>query len=185
MNKFSVKTVVAILVGAGLFFILGRFVSIPSGIPDTNISIQYGVLAFVAATFGPVAGLLSGLIGHFLIDFSVSLSTPGEIIWWNYIVASAFFGGAMGFVEPKLHIADGEFNKKEIFIFNIAQMVIHVVAWLVIAPILDMVMYGELADKAFVQGLTCAGIDILATAVVGTLLCVAYAAAKPQDESLE
>ena len=41
-----------------------------SGIPNTNITIQYGILAFIAAVFGPIAGLLSGLIGHFFIDFS-------------------------------------------------------------------------------------------------------------------
>nr|MCR5723280.1 ECF transporter S component [Lachnospiraceae bacterium] len=70
MKRFSVKTVVAIGIGAALFFVLGRFVSIPSGIPDTNISIQYGVLAFIAAVFGPIAGFLAGIIGHFFIDFS-------------------------------------------------------------------------------------------------------------------
>ena len=40
-NKNSVKTVVAVAIGAALFFVLGRFVAIPSGIPNTNISLQY------------------------------------------------------------------------------------------------------------------------------------------------
>lgn len=44
-NKNSVKTVVAVAIGAALFFVLGRFVAIPSGIPNTNISLQYAVLA--------------------------------------------------------------------------------------------------------------------------------------------
>ena len=56
MKKLSVKSIVAIGIGAALFFVLGRFVAIPSGIPDTNISIQYGVLAFVAGVFGPIYG---------------------------------------------------------------------------------------------------------------------------------
>ena len=51
MKKFSVKTIVATAIGAALFFVLGRFVAIPSGIPNTNISIQYGVLGFIAAVF--------------------------------------------------------------------------------------------------------------------------------------
>ena len=67
---FSVKSIVAIGIGAALFFVLGRFVAIPSGVPDTNISIQYGVLAFIAAVFGVIPGILTGLIGHFFIDFS-------------------------------------------------------------------------------------------------------------------
>ena len=70
MKKTPVTTIVAIGIGAALFFVLGRFVSIPSPVPNTNISIQYGLLAFMAVLFGPVAGLLIGFIGHALIDFS-------------------------------------------------------------------------------------------------------------------
>ena len=67
-NKNSVKTVVAVAIGAALFFVLGRFVAIPSGIPNTNISLQYAVLGLLAAMYGPVAGGLIGFIGHTLID---------------------------------------------------------------------------------------------------------------------
>ena len=52
------------------FFVLGRFVAIPSPVPNTTISVQYGLLAFMAVVYGPVAGALIGLIGHALIDFS-------------------------------------------------------------------------------------------------------------------
>ena len=38
MKKFSVKTIVAIGIGAALFFVLGRFVAIPSPVPNTNIA---------------------------------------------------------------------------------------------------------------------------------------------------
>lgn len=69
-KKNPVVLVVAIGIGAALFFVLGRFVSIPSPIPNTSISIQYGLLAFMAAVFGPVAGALIGFIGHFLVDLS-------------------------------------------------------------------------------------------------------------------
>ena len=36
MKNSSIKTVVAIGIGAALFFVLGRFVAIPSPIPNTN-----------------------------------------------------------------------------------------------------------------------------------------------------
>lgn len=38
MKKFSVKTVVAIGIGAALFFVLGK-IAIPSFVANTNISI--------------------------------------------------------------------------------------------------------------------------------------------------
>ena len=179
-KQTPVKTIVAIGIGAALFFVLGRFVAIPSGVPDTNISIQYGLLAFIAAIFGPLAGLLAGLIGHFFIDFSW-----GWGVWWSWVIASAFFGFAMGFVCKKLQLEDGEFTKKDAIKFNIAQIIAHLLSWVVIAPVLDIVMYAEPANKVFIQGLVSAGINILATLIVGTLLCFAYAAAKPKKGSLK
>ena len=61
-NNNGIKNVVAIGIGAALFFVLGRFVAIPSPVPNTNISLQYAVLALLAAMYGPVAGGLIGFI---------------------------------------------------------------------------------------------------------------------------
>ncbi len=180
MKKLSVKTIVATGIGAALFFVLGRFVSIPSGVPNTNISIQYGLLAFIAAVFGPIAGLLSGLIGHFLIDFSF-----GWGVWWSWVIASAFVGCAIGFVANKLKIDEGEFGFKDIILFNVCQVIVHIIAWVVIAPILDILMYAEPVNKVFLQGLSGAGLNIVATGIIGTLLCMAYAAAIPKKGSLK
>ena len=44
MKNNNIKTFVAIGIGAALFFVLGRFVAIPSPVPNTNISLQYAVL---------------------------------------------------------------------------------------------------------------------------------------------
>ena len=180
MKNFSVKTIVATGIGAALFFVLGRFVAIPSGVPNTNISIQYGLLAFIAAVYGPVAGLLSGLIGHFLIDFSW-----GWGVWWSWVIASAFFGCVTGFLTRKYTLEDGEFSKRDATGFNIGQAVAHLLSWGLIAPVLDIVMYKEPANKVFVQGLMSSAINIIATGIVGTLLLFAYAAAKPKKGSLK
>uniref|UniRef100_UPI003261059C ECF transporter S component n=1 Tax=Clostridium sp. NkU-1 TaxID=1095009 RepID=UPI003261059C len=40
-NKFSVRTVVAIGIGAAVFVILGRFLVIPTGIPNTNMELTH------------------------------------------------------------------------------------------------------------------------------------------------
>ena len=180
MKKSPIITVVAIGIGAALFFVLGRFVAIPSPVPNTNISIQYGLLAFMAALFGPVAGALIGLIGHALIDFSY-----GWGIWWSWVIASAVFGGLMGFAARKIKLADGEFGKKDVVSFLIAVVIGHAVAWFVIAPVLDIVMYAEPANKVFVQGLVAGVVNIVTTGIVGTLLCAAYAAARPKKGSLK
>ena len=180
MKQSPVKTIVAIGIGAALFFVLGRFVSIPSPVPNTNICLQYGLLGFMAVLFGPVAGGLIGLIGHFLIDLSW-----GGGIWWSWVIASGIFGALVGLVSGKLELADGVFGGKGIAIFNVAQVIAHVICWAVVAPVLDIVMYAEPANKVFLQGLVGGPSNIVTTAIVGTLLCVAYAAAKPKKGSLK
>lgn len=180
MKKFGVKAIVATAIGAALFFVLGRFVAIPSGIPDTNISVQYGVLGFVAATFGPLVGLLAGLIGHFFIDFSY-----GWGVWWSWVIASAICGLILGIGMNSVKIDDGEFGKKGIIRFNIVQIIAHLVAWVGVAPALDILMYSEPANKVFIQGFVSAGVNIVTTGIIGTLLCVAYVAAIPKKGSLK
>ena len=61
----------------------------------------------------------------------------------------------------------------------------HVVAWGLIAPVLDILIYAEPVNKVFLQGFTAGLSNIVTTAVVGTLLCIAYASAKPRKGSLK
>lgn len=180
MFKFGVKHIVATGIGAALFFVLGRFVAIPSGIPNTNISIQYGLLAFIAAVFGPIAGFLSGLIGHFFIDFSY-----GWGIWWSWVISSALFGCLVGVLAHVLKVGEVHFGLNSAIKFNVVQVIGHLVAWAVVAPVLDILIYAEPANKVFVQGLVSAGLNIVTTAVIGTLLCIAYSKAIPDKGSLK
>ena len=179
MKKFSVKTIVAIGIGAALFFVLGRFVSIPSPVPNTTINVQYGLLAFMAVIYGPIAGALMGLIGHALIDCSF-----GWGIWWSWVIASAVYGLMMGIAGTtrKLH---HEIGKDSILPFNICQIISHIFSWGVVAPVLDIVIYQEPMEKLFAQGLFAGISNAVTTAIVGTLLCLAYAAAKPKAGSLK
>ena len=178
MKKFSVKTIVAIGIGAALFFVLGRFVAIPSPIPNTNISTQYGLLAFMAAVYGPVAGALIGLIGHALIDFSY-----GWGIWWSWVFASAVFGLLVGIGTKDVKL-EGKLEKNTLVKFNVVQFISHVICWGAVAPVLDILIYSEPIDKLFAQGLFAGISNAVTTAIVGTLLCVAYAATKTKAGSL-
>lgn len=180
MKKSPVVLVVAIGIGAALFFVLGRFVAIPSPIPNTNISLQYGLLGFMAALFGPIAGLLIAFIGHALVDFSY-----GWGIWWSWVIASGFTGLIMGLCAKAVALDKDPFNGKKVLTFNIYQVVANVVAWVIIAPVLDILIYKEPANKVFLQGLFAALANSITTAVVGTLLCFAYSKAKPAAGSLK
>ena len=179
MKKFSVKSIVAIGIGAALFFVLGRFVAIPSPVPNVNISTQYGLLAFMSIVYGPVAGALIGFIGHALIDFSF-----GWGVWWSWVIASAVFGLLVGFAAKLLKLDEAEMGKKGLIKFNIAQVVAHAISWIVVANVLDVLMYSEPLDKIFAQSLFATIGNSLSSIIVGSLLCVAYAATKTKAGSL-
>ena len=179
MKKFSVKTMVAIGIGAALFFVLGRYVAIPSPVPNTTISVQYGLLAFMAVVYGPLAGALIGFIGHALIDFSA-----GWGIWWSWVIASGVFGLLMGLSAQLLKMDEAEMGKKGLVKFNLAQLVGHLVCWFVVASVLDVFMMGEPWKKVLLQGLVAGIANAVTTAIVGSLLCVAYAATKTKAGSL-
>jgi energy-coupling factor transport system substrate-specific component len=179
MKKFSVKSVVAVGIGAALFFVLGKFAGIPTPIPNVTLATQYGLLAFMTAVFGPVVGALTGFIGHYLIDLAA-----GWGIWWSWVVCSGVFGVLMGVANKVLKLDDGKMNLATIIKFNVAQVIAHVICWVGLASVLDIWWYSEPVDKVFLQGLSSAGFNSLTTAVVGTLLLVAYSATKVKAGSL-
>ena len=178
-SNLSIKSIVAIGIGAALFFVLGRFVAIPSPVPNTTINIQYGILAVFGLIYGPVVGVLIGLIGHTLID--LSWGSP----WWSWIIASAVFGLIIGLAKKKINIESGEFGKKQILLFNLYQLVGHAISWLVVAPVLDILIYNEPTDKLLAQGLLAGASNFVTTAIIGTALLFAYAKTKTKKGSLK
>lgn len=178
-SQLSIKSIVGIGIGAALFFVLGRFVSIPSPVPNTTINIQYGILGIFSVIYGPLVGAVSGLIGHILID--LSSGSP----WWSWIIASAVYGAVVGFSQKRIKIENGVFGGKEILLFNLFQISGHIIAWIAIAPVLDILIYSEPVEKLFVQGLTATIANSISTAIVGTILLVAYAKTRIGEESLD
>lgn len=169
MKNNTVKKVVATGIGAALFFVLARFVAIPSGIPNTNIAFQYAIQSVFAVLFGPVVGCLSGFIGHVLCDM-----TWGSV-WWTWAFATAVYGLLVGFLTKKIRVDEGVFGKAEIIRFIIANLIANIVAWVIVAPIGDIVIYHEDAKLVFVQGLVAGAGDCLFAVIIGGLLLFGYA----------
>lgn len=179
-SLFSTKAIVATAIGAALFFVLGKFVAIPTGVPNTNFSLQYGVLSFFAALYGPVCGALVGFIGHWLIDL-----TAGWGVWWSWVIASAVTGLLTGLAYNKINLEHGEFGKKEIIAFVVFNVIAYAVSWIGVAPIGDILIYSEDASYVFTQGLVSAGLDLAVGLIVGGLLCFAYSKTIAKPGSLD
>ena len=168
-RKILVNYAAPIIIGAGLMFALNRFISIPTGVPNTYIQLGIPILAFFAAIFGPVAGFLIGLIGHTLVD----LTAPWDISW-SWVIASAFFGLLVGFFCGFFKIEEGKFGVKQALLFNGIQAVANIASYVFIARILDLLIYDEPFDKLTLQGFVAAGVNIAAVLFLGTILAVGY-----------
>ena len=163
----SIKNIVAIGIGSAVFLVLGRFGSIPTGIPNTNLEVAYAFLALMAIIYGPVSGFLIGFIGHALKDM-LFYGTP----WFSWVIASAVVGLIVGLSYKFVDLEN--FNKKEILKFNFFQILGNVISWLIIAPTLDILIYSEPSDKVFTQGAFASISNILTIAIIGTSLVLIY-----------
>lgn len=179
MFQFTTKTLVATGLGAALFMLLFMFVKIPTGIPETNIQTAYGVGAFFSTLFGPVCGFLIAFIGHALSD-AVQYGSP----WWSWVVASGVSCFIIGLSYPKMQVEEGIFGVKDVVRFNIYQIIANVIAWIVIAPVLDIVIYSEPANLVFVQGCVAALTNAISAGVIGSILLLIYSKTRSKKGSL-
>ena len=180
-KKFSTKSIVATGLGAAVFLVLFMFVKIPSPVPETNLQIAYGISGFFAALYGPLCGFLVAFIGHALNDF-IAYGSP----WWSWIIASGLSALITGLCAKKIapQVEDGKFSSKEAGTFVLYTVIAHAVSWIVVAPVLDIVIYGESAKLVFAQGAIAFVTDAITAAVVGLLLLKAYSETKVSKESL-
>jgi len=180
MFKVNTRTIVATGIGAALFMLLFMYVKVPSPVPETQFQTAYGLGGFFAALFGPIAGALIQFIGHALSD-AVQYGSP----WWSWVIASGVAGFVFGWAFKRTRVEEGEFKGKDIVTFNVIQVIGNLVAWVVVAPVLDILIYQEPVNLVFTQGIVAALMNIVSTGVLGTLLLIAYSATRTQKGSLK
>ena len=79
----------------------------------------------------------------------------------------------------------GIFGTKDIITFNVYQLIANVVAWVVVAPVLDILIYAEPVNLVFTQGIVAAFMNTISAGVFGSLLLFAYAKTRTRASSLE
>jgi len=179
MKKFGIRQVVATGIGTALFVALTE-VQIPLVIvPNTSLQVRAALLAFLSAVFGPWVGLITGFLGHALGD---ALFYGG--VWWSWVFPDAIFGLLVGLFAKKYLITEGGFGGKQIALFNIVQVVANAIAWIVAAPVLDILIYAEPSDKVFAQGAVAFIANVIIIAILGTILGVGYSKVGGKSSSL-
>ena len=179
-SKFGIKEVVAIGIGTALFVALTE-VQIPLGfIPNTALQPRMALMGFLAAVFGPIVGGIVGLLGHALGDALFYGS-----VWWSWVFPDGVVGLIIGLFAAKYAIREGGFGTTKVIVFfNVIQVVSNAVAWILVAPVLDIAIYAEPVNKVFVQGIFAFIGNIIIIGILGTLLCVGYSAIGAKSSSL-
>lgn len=176
---FNTKTIVAIGLGAALFTVLHAYVKIPSPVPNTSIQASYGIAAFFGVLFGPIAGGLIAFIGHALSD-----ALQFGSIWWSWVIASGVSCAIIGLYFFRSRVEEGTFTGKDLLQFNILQVIGNAIAWFVIAPGLDMLIYAEPANLVFAQGALAGAANMITVGVITSLLLFAYSKTRTKEGSL-
>lgn len=177
-SLFSTKIMVATGLGTALFIVLFSFVRIPTPIPNTDLQIAYGIAGFFGAIFGPICGFLLAFLGHALSDIIKYGSA-----YWSWVIAS----GVYALIAGLAYWAIKDFTnltKKDVVTFSVIQVVAHAVAWIVVAPTLDILIYSEATGLAFSQGFLAFGTNSISSVLVGALLLVAYSKTQVKKGSL-
>ena len=79
------------------------------------------------------------------------------------------FGLIIG-LSRKPRILKTAFWFKQIIFFNIVQILANAIAWIAVAPVGDILIYSEPANKVFVQGISITISNGITIMIVGTLL---------------
>jgi len=107
-------------------------------------------------------------------------------VWWSWVFPDAVVGLAIGIFAKKYAIKEGGFGGSKMIIhFNVVQVIANAVAWIVVAPILDILIYAEPVNKVFVQGAWAFVGNIIIIGILGTLLCAGYSAVGAKSSSLK
>lgn len=127
----------------------------------------------------PIVGGAIGIIGHALGDALFYGS-----VWWSWVFPDGLFGIIVGLFAAKYAIKEGGFTGKSIVLFNVVQVIANALAWIVLAPVLDILIYAEPANKVFTQGVLAFVGNIVVAGVLGSLLAYAYSKIGAKSSSL-
>lgn len=179
--KIKTKTIVIAAVGAALYGVGGLPIF---GIPifsGTTLKPAIGILAVFAGLYGPVTGLLVGLIGHWITDMFA-----GWGVWVTWIIGSGIVGFTIGLFPyfSRRNLEKGIFGPKEVVIFIILGFLGNQIGY-GISAVLDFLFFSEPLKKVILQQVLASTTNTVLLAVIGSFVFSRIAARNRKKENLE
>jgi len=172
MKKHLYLMIVTAL-GIAMFFVIGKFLAIPTPIPNFSLFLQYAVLVVFSFYYGPIVGFSIGFLGHFLIDLF-----SGYGIWIFWIIGSGLFGLFTGLTSLIINKRPNPYRFFKILIFVLFAILGGAICWVLIAPIGDILFYQEPYEVVLVEGLVALGTNLASALLIGLPLVFALKRAR-------
>lgn len=161
MNKHLYLMIVTAL-GIAMFFVIGKFVAIPTPISNSSLFLQFAVLLVFSFYFGPTVGFSIGFLGHFLIDLF-----SGYGIWIFWIIGSGIFGLIAGLTSKIINKHGNPYKVTKMLLFSLFVTIGGAICWILIAPIGDMLFYHEPYDVVVLEGVIAFATNIITALAIG------------------
>lgn len=147
----AAKCVVGTVIGTAVFVALTK-VQIPIPfVQNTSLQVRVCILTLVAMYFDPITAFIVGFAGHALGD---AMFYGGA--WWSWVIPDGIMGGIMGLAALRCQFGRLTSPASASMLLYFVQFVVNMVAWAVVAPILDVLIYGEEMFSVLYQGLNAA-----------------------------
>lgn len=161
MKKHLYLMIVTAL-GTAMFFVIGKFLAIPTPIPNFALFLQYAVLIVFSFYFGPIVGFGIGFLGHFLIDL-----LSGYGLWFSWIISSGLFGLLTGLASYLINKKGNPYKSIKILLFVLFTTLSGALCWILIAPTGDILIYQEPFDVVWLEGVIAFATNIISALAIG------------------
>lgn len=164
LSRKIIITIISII----LFYLIGRYGKINTGLYITYIFFQYPLLCIISILFGPVIGAITGVVGHILIDLGNS-----SYVWFSWVTATGVLAASLGLVSSNWldryphKLKDSARNSRIKFALTIIGLCF--LSFLIVGPTLEVLLYKATIQDAFTRGLFISVSNGLTSAIVTDL----------------
>lgn len=167
--KYFLKQCGLVLVWAFAGFFAYQFLSVSINVPNTMLTLEPAILGVASLFMGPIGTMGVGFTSHFLYD-SLNYST----VWWTWIITEGVAGLMLGLVSRRLELLTRQLTMKQILQFNFWQALVNFLAWGLIAPLGDYLIYKSSLTFVFQQGVSVATMNTLVIGIFVNLFLYFY-----------
>lgn len=171
MRSFS-KNLLIIIIGAGIYCVLERFVGISTSLDGVRITYAQPFIIWLSVLAGPLIGGITGGIGELLSQIG------GPALDLSMVICTILNCSVIGFFTRKIDVNKGFFGKNEVFLFDKVQIISNFIIWEIPYTAIKVLIYRENLSAALERGFWIALNNSISCMLITSLFLALYAEAR-------